>query len=249
LTSALLNPRVRIVLSDIEGTTTPLDFVHKVLFPYARARAATFLRQHRSSSDVGRELEVLREEHRSDVHRGLHPPPLCSDDPESELESEVSYIAWLMDQDQKSTPLKSLQGRIWEDGYRNGELHSQVFADVPPFLKQWREQQRHTCIFSSGSVLAQKLLFAHTTDGDLTPLISGYFDTTTGPKRDPGSYRKIATILETPPSAIVFISDITAELDAAAACGLETLLCLRPGNHPQPANAHPAIRSFGELLR
>jgi enolase-phosphatase E1 len=245
--TAALNPGVRVILSDIEGTTTPLDFVHQILFPYARAHVARFLKQNRSSSDVRHDLETLRQEHQTDIRQGLHPPPLYPDTPESELQSRVSYIDWLMDQDRKSTALKSLQGKIWEDGYRNGDLRSQVFADVPPFLKRWNNQKRRICIFSSGSVLAQKLLFAHTTDGDLTPLISAYFDTTTGPKVDPASYQKIAAILQQPPSAIVFLSDITAELDAAASAGFETLLCLRPGNHPQPASNHPVIRSFDEL--
>jgi enolase-phosphatase E1 len=247
LTAALLNPRVRVILCDVEGTTTPLDFVHKVLFPYARAHIALFLKQNNSVSDVHRDLEALREEHRADVTQGLHPPPLSPHTHPSELQSGVSYIIWLMDQDRKSTALKSLQGKIWEEGYRNGDLRSQVFADVPPFLKRWHDQKRRTGIFSSGSILAQKLLFAHTTDGDLTPLISAYFDTTTGPKRDPASYQKIAGILETSPSAIVFISDITAELDAAASSGFETLLCVRPGNHPQPSSAHAVICSFDEL--
>jgi enolase-phosphatase E1 len=247
LTAALLNPRVRVVLCDIEGTTTPIDFVHQVLFHYARAHVVQFLEQNRSSSGVRRDLEALRHERRADIRQGHHPPPLSPDTAQSELQSEVSYITWLMDEDGKSTALKSIQGKIWEEGYRQGELRSQVFADVPPFLKRWHAEERHTCIFSSGSVLAQKLLFAHTTDGDLTPLISAYFDTTTGPKRDPASYQKIADILERPPSAIIFISDITAELDAAAHSGLETILCLRPGNHPQPASNHPVIRSFDEL--
>ena len=125
-----------------------------------------------------------------------------------------------MDRDRKSTALKSLQGRIWEAGYVSGELRSHLYPDVRPALERCRAQGRKIAIFSSGSVLAQRLLFAHTPDGDLTPLIDGFFDTTTGPKREPESYGRIAAALSVPPAAVLFVSDVAAELDAARAAGL-----------------------------
>jgi enolase-phosphatase E1 len=232
------------ILLDIEGTTTPLDFVSQVLFPYARSHAQEFLARNAASPEVRRDLHALREEHLEDVHRGLDPPALRQDAP---TESLVAYVQWLIDRDRKSTPLKSLQGKIWEEGYQSGELRSLVFADVPPALKRWREQERGVSIFSSGSVLAQKLLFAHSTAGDLTVYLSSYFDTRVGSKTNPSSYEKIASALQGATREMVFISDVTSELDAAKAAGLQTLLCVRPGNRPQPLNTYKSIRSFAEI--
>jgi enolase-phosphatase E1 len=153
-----------------------------------------------------------------------------------------------MDQDRKSTPLKSLQGRIWKKGYRSGELLSQVFEDVPPAMERWHRQGKRVCIYSSGSVLAQKLLFGFTVAGDLTPLISAYFDTGVGAKMEAESYRRIASALQIPPEEILFISDVVTELDAAQAAGMQSRLSLRTGNRPQPENLFQAIHSFAELV-
>jgi enolase-phosphatase E1 len=237
-----LNPPISVVLLDIEGTTTPIDFVYKVLFPYARARAEEFLALHRS--ELTDDIEGLMRENAEDFARGLNPPVINTAD------QLGAYVRWLMDQDRKATPLKSLQGKIWQAGYIAGELHSQVFEDVPPAFKRWSEQEKNICIYSSGSVLAQKLLFANTEVGDLTPFISSYFDTNTGPKGEAESYRRIADALERRPSAMVFVSDVTAELEAARAAGLETILCMRPGNHPQSAASdYAVIRSFDEVFK
>ena len=235
---------VRSILLDIEGTTTPFDFVYEVLFPYAQAHVQRFLERYGGSPEVRRDLNALRQENLDDAQRGLDPPALTGD---QAGESLVAYVRWLIYRDRKSTPLKSLQGKIWEEGYRNGELRSRVFEDVPPALKRWHEQKRAVSVFSSGSVLAQTLLFRHTTAGDLTQYLSSYFDTTVGGKTDPGSYQKIAGELHSSMLEIVFISDVTNELDAAKAAGLQTLLCLRPGNRPQPANAYESIQSFAEV--
>jgi enolase-phosphatase E1 len=233
------------VLLDIEGTTTPIDFVFRVLFPYARSHSAGFLERHGSSPDVLEDLEGLLRENLEDVRKGFNPPTLSEPrDPGS----FVTYIEWLIDCDRKSTPLKSLQGKIWAEGYASGQLCSQVFDDVPPALKRWQEQNRTIAIFSSGSILAQKLLFTHTTAGDLTRFLSAYFDTTIGTKTDPASYGSISRILQHSTEEILLISDVARELDAAEAAGLQALLCDRPGNHPQPENAHKVIRSFEELF-
>jgi enolase-phosphatase E1 len=236
------------ILLDIEGTTTPLDFVYKALFRYTRSHVKQFLRQHFSSQEVFADISGLREEHGVDTRQGLNPPLLRHNTPEEELESVVEYIEWLMDRDRKSTSLKSLQGRIWEQGYKRGELRGQVFDDVPRALERWQKQKKKICIFSSGSVLAQKLLFAHTTAGDLTQHISHYFDTSTGGKTDTQTYQAIATVLQRSPREIAFLSDVTAELDAAKSAGIKTLLCVRPGNRPQPASTHLVIRTFDEVL-
>ena len=235
---------VRTILLDIEGTTTPLAFVHDTLFPYARSHVKGFLEQHWGSADVRADLTSLLRENLADVGAALNPPTLESDTPRSQLESTVAYIEWLMDRDRKSTALKSLQGKIWEEGYRGGGLLAPVFDDVLAAFRRWREQQRNIAIFSSGSMLAQQLLFSHTTAGDLTPFISVYFDTTTGAKTDALSYQTIASILERPTRDIVFISDVTAELDGASAAGFQVLLCERIGNRPQPPSPHRRISDF-----
>ena len=243
--SAILNATLCAILLDIEGTTTPIDFVYQTLFPYARSQATEFLARHRSSPDVLLDLDALYRQHAEDTRQGLNPPMLQNSEQPKSL---VPYVEWLIERDRKSTPLKSLQGKIWAEGYASGELHSQVFDDVPPAFKRWQQQKRTIGIFSSGSTLAQKLLFSHSVAGDLTGYLSAYFDSTIGTKTDPASYRKIASSLQRSPSEVVFISDVVRELDAAGTAGFRTLLCERPGNHPQPANTHNVIRTFDEVF-
>ncbi len=240
---------VQALLLDIEGTTTPLAFVTQTLFPYARRRFRDFLEHHLSSEEVSAELARLREENTEDRRRGLKPPLIEEGPPQARLDSLAAYVHWLMDQDRKSTPLKLLQGKIWEGGYQTGELRGEMFDDVLPALERWHRQNKAICIFSSGSVLAQQLLFKNTTSGDLTKFIARYFDTTSGAKTDRESYRRIAASLHLLPSQVVFISDVMAELDAAQSAGMQTVLCIRPGNRPQPGpSTHPVIRSFAEMF-
>jgi enolase-phosphatase E1 len=234
------------LLLDIEGTTTPIDFVYETLFPYARAHAGDYLTANPSSAQA--DIRTLLEENAEDSRQGLGPPLLEGPPAQVSVDSVVAYIHWLMDHDRKSTPLKSVQGKIWEEGYRRGDLRSQVFEDVPHAFKRWREQQRMILIYSSGSVLAQKLLFAHTEAGDLTPLINDFFDTNVGAKKDAESYRRIADALQLRRSEIIFVSDVAAELDAAEVAGLQTLLCMRPGNPQTAGGPHALIRSFDEII-
>jgi enolase-phosphatase E1 len=160
---------------------------------------------------------------------------------------EASAFLAEMDRDSKSTELKALQGRIWEDGYRSGELTGTVFEDVPRAFARWQSAGTPIAIFSSGSVLAQQWLFRRSSAGDLTPFIAQYFDTEVGPKRDPASYARIAATVALPPSSITFVSDVVAELDAARAAGMQTIMSLRPGNHPQPPHDHRVVHSFDEI--
>lgn len=229
--------RVRAILLDVEGTTTPIDFVTQVLFPYARAHLAAFLERHREDAEVRDDLARLRDEHAADVQANHEPPPWSDG---------VHYVRWLIDRDRKSTGLKSLQGRIWEEGYREGALAGQVYPDVPPAFERWRSQGKRIAIFSSGSVLAQRLLFGRTAAGDLTGFVAAHFDTSTGAKGDPESYRRIAAALGCAPADVLFVSDVAAELDAARTAGMSTALCVR-GNEPTPSNDHAVVRSFDEL--
>lgn len=223
---------------DIEGTTTPIAFVHQVLFPYARARVRNYLSEHADEPGVRADIALLKAEHAAESDRDV---PAWN--PEA-------YVYWLMDRDRKSTGLKSLQGRIWEAGYRTGELKGkgEVYSDVRPAFERWRTAGIPIAIFSSGSVRAQRNLFANTTAGDLSAFLSGYFDTTTGPKREAQSYRTISAALGQPPNAVLFVSDVVAELDAARAAGMRTALCVRTAEHADSSPTdHPRIRSFAEL--
>jgi enolase-phosphatase E1 len=229
---------------DIEGTTTPLAFVHQVLFPYARAHTRDFLRHHTDDPDIRGDVALLRSEYAAESTAAGLPPW----NPDRSLESAEAYVYWLMDRDRKSTALKALQGRIWEAGYRTGELagKGEVYPDVRPALERWSQSGKTIAIFSSGSVQAQRNLFANTTAGDLTHLLSGYFDTTTGPKGEATSYRTIAATLGIPAAAVLFVSDVTAELDAARTAGMRTALCVRDPDN-SPTSDHPRIRSLAEL--
>jgi enolase-phosphatase E1 len=236
------------ILLDIEGATTPIDFVYQILFPYARMHLKDFITRHKADEEVRSIIAELFVEYAKDKSAAL--PSLRSSDnlDENQVESIVTYSQWLMDQDRKSTPLKTLQGKIWEEGYRSGELKGQVFPDVPPNLRRWHEQGKIICVYSSGSVLAQKLLFAHTEHGDLTEFISDFYDTNIGHKTERSSYARIAGFLRKP-SEILFISDTVAELDAARAAGLQTRLSVRPGNRLQPGSSvHDTIHTFDEVL-
>ena len=162
--------------------------------------------------------------------------------------AEYDRLIALMDQDSKDPELKELQGHIWDDGYRTGELVGQVFDDVKPALERWSREGIDTGIFSSGSVLAQKLLFAHSNGGDLTPLLRWHFDTAVGKKTDAASYQRIAETMGRPPAAILFVSDMVAELDAARTAGMQTALSIRPGNARQADHGHPTVTSFDEIV-
>ena len=233
---------VRGILLDIEGTTTPIAFVHEVLFSYARAHVKEFLEKNATAEDVGADIALLRDEHAAE---GADAPSLTGD---SEIESIAAYVEWLIAVDRKSTGLKSLQGKIWRQGYLDGSLKAQVFADVAPAFERWRDRGLRISIFSSGSVLAQRLLFAHTEAGDLTPFIDSYFDTNVGKKGEAESYRRIAGVMGLPPQEILFISDVVAELDAANEAGMKAVLSIRSGNESQQnAERYSSIRTFDSI--
>jgi enolase-phosphatase E1 len=239
---------VRAILLDIEGTTTPISFVFDVLFPHARTHLRDHVTRHRDAAEYTRLFNQLREEQRADQSAARAVPRWIDDPPAARLDSLVRYLEWLMDRDRKSTPLKELQGKIWEEGYRRGELQAEIFPDVPAALERWTAQGLRAGIYSSGSVLAQQLLFRHTPAGDLTRFLAWYFDTTSGAKTDSDSYRRIASAMAIPSASILFISDVAQELDAARAVGMHTRLSIRPGNPSQPATyGHTTIRSFEEL--
>ncbi len=229
---------VRAVLTDIEGTTTPVSFVYDVLFPYAEQRLEEACARADSEPSIAAAVARLRAECEEEATTAKGLPAFGDGAP---------YARYLMGRDRKSTGLKALQGLIWEQGYRHGTLRAQIFDDVPGALDRWQKAGLRLRVYSSGSILAQKLLFAHTDHGDLTPFFEGYHDTTTGPKKEAGSYRAIAADYGLPENQVLFLSDVVAELDAAAAAGMQTALLRRPGNAPTEPGPHPAYRSYDEL--
>jgi enolase-phosphatase E1 len=216
-------PGYRGVLLDIEGTTTPISFVYEVLFPYALGRLEEACSRVAADPRIREAVTCLRKEYAAEEASGNTLPA---------FDGGAPYARFLMERDRKSTGLKMLQGVIWEEGYRIGSLQGVVFLDVVPSLQAWKAADIQVRIFSSGSVLAQKLLFGHTGQGDLTPLLTGFHDTQTGPKQEPESYRVIAREFGFPAPDILFLSDVFEELDAARSAGMKTGLVIRPGNKP-----------------
>ena len=206
------------IITDIEGTTTPIAFVHRVLFPYARERMASFVQSGH---------------------------PLLADVPEPKLET---LLGW-MDRDEKITALKTIQGLLWDEGYRTGALTAEVYDDVPPALRRWARAGLRLFVYSSGSVPAQKLLFGHTKAGDLTSLFQAYFDTRVGPKRAAASYAAIAKGIGLPVIEFLFLSDVEAELDAATASGLQTCQLVRAEDGTAASTRHATAADFAEVAQ
>ncbi|HEY3624886.1 MAG TPA: acireductone synthase [Terracidiphilus sp.] len=268
--------RPKLYLLDVEGTVAPLSLTSEVLFPYARTHFEAFLRQSIAEleqkgdavepRDIGEgtllwDLAMLRRENRDE--RDPEAPQILPDSvaelgstgdggslsmsPGMGIPRILAYIYWLMDRDRKSTALKSLQGKIWKAGFESGELKGTLFDDVPDALRRWSAEAR-VAIYSSGSVDAQKLFFRYSSAGDLTPLISAYFDTRTGPKMERASYAAIAAAMDVGPQEVLFFSDSVRELDAARAARCETELVVRAGNAPvEDRRGHHAVESFAGL--
>ncbi|MDD5320381.1 MAG: acireductone synthase [Methylococcales bacterium] len=221
---------IKAIVTDIEGTTSSLSFVKDVLFPYARANLADYVRRHADEPQV----KTLLEESCKEVGAELDTEQLIA-----------QLIHWL-DEDKKVTPLKSFQGLIWEAGYQKVDFKGHVYPDAVENLKAWKAKGLDLYIYSSGSVYAQKLLFANTEYGDLTSLFSGYFDTHIGGKKEQESYCKIAGQLGIPADQLLFLSDIKEELDAAKAAGFQTIWLTRDGA-PDSQAEHPQVISFNQI--
>ncbi len=221
---------IKAVLTDIEGTTSSLTFVKEVLFPYARERMKSFIESHGDEPKVAGLLEDVQAAIGREISR-------------DELVNQL--IRWI-DEDRKVTPLKALQGLIWEEGYRQDDFHGHIYEDAERNLRRWHEQGKQLYIFSSGSVYAQKLLFGHTDYGDLTPLFSGYFDTNVGAKKDPTAYTSIATSIGLAPSEVLFLSDVKDELDAARQVGMYTIWLVREATL-DPEAEHRQVASFDDI--
>ncbi|MCC6561700.1 MAG: acireductone synthase [Xanthomonadales bacterium] len=220
----------RILLTDIEGTTSAIDFVHRVLFPYSRERLPAFVHAHAAQPGVRAALDAVRAESGA------------ADDA-----AAVETLLHWIDIDRKATPLKTLQGLIWEAGYAAGDFSAHVYVDAFDRLRQWQREGVPLYVYSSGSVAAQKLFFAHSVFGDLLPWFAGHFDTHIGGKREAESYRRIAAAIGVPAGDILFLSDIEAELDAARGAGMATTQLLRPDTLPESHGRHASATSFREI--
>jgi len=222
---------IKAIVTDIEGTTSSLAFVKDILFPYARANLAAYVRLNAADPQVKTALEESCKEAGAEL----------------DTEQLITQLLQWIDEDKKVTPLKSLQGLLWEAGYQAGAFKGHIYPDAAAHLKAWKAKELDLYIYSSGSVHAQKLLFTHTEYGNLTPLFSGYFDTHIGGKKDQESYDKIAQQIDIPANQLLFLSDSKEELDAAKATGFKTLWLTRDST-PDPQAEHTQISSFDGVV-
>lgn len=221
---------IKAIVTDIEGTTSSIDFVQQVLFPYARRHMRAFLREQAGNDEVQRLLAEVEQVENRDLS----------------LSEAADVLERWIDEDRKLTPLKALQGMIWRRGYEAGELKGHVYPDTPAALRSWQADGLRLYVYSSGSVEAQKLIFGYTEHGDLTPLFSGYFDTRVGGKRESQSYRNILQQLGLPGEQVLFLSDIGEELDAAQAAGMKTCQLLRD-DRARAAPVHPQAATLADV--
>jgi len=225
-----MNKNIKAIVTDIEGTTSSIDFVHKELFPYASKQLPAFVREYQQETDVDSQLQAVRQ---------------LIGKPEAVVDELIeTLLQWIKD-DNKATPLKALQGLVWAHGYESGAFTGHVYGDVEPNLKKWAAQGVDLYVYSSGSVAAQKLLFGYSDAGDLTPLFKGYFDTRIGNKREPQAYANIVAQLEMPAQEILFLSDVVEELDAAAKAGMQTIQLVR--EQGMTTGRHDIVHDFDEI--
>ena len=224
---------IRAILTDIEGTTSSISFVKDVLFPYARKHLPAFVVTHADKPYVQHWL-----------HEAAKDAGLVS----ASQQEIIALLQHWIDEDRKATPLKALQGMIWEDGYRSGEYRAHMYPEVAHRLRDWKAGNVDLYVYSSGSVQAQKLFFGFSEAGDLTPLFTGYFDTEIGAKRDPAAYQRILSVIGRPGKEVLFLSDIVEELDAARAAGMRTTLLARAPASCPAGGVHPCVADFDAIV-
>ncbi len=230
--------KIAAVVTDIEGTTSSIGFVHDVLFPYALKHIGNFVREHSEERDVMRVLVRISENTGIALHK---------------LEDIIKLLQQWIREDSKDTELKALEGMVWEKGYKQGIFQAHVYEDVPAVLQRWQQQERNIYVYSSGSIKSQQLFFRFSECGDMRLLFSGYFDTTIGPKREVKSFINLAEAIALPPESIMFISDVKEELDAAAYAGFQTTWIMRPEESAldpvklAKTSTHSVVTSFDQI--
>jgi len=220
---------VKAILTDIEGTTSSIAFVFEVLFPYAKQHLPDYVRACAEQNPHAQLLQAVRDE---------------AQEPQADVERVIAILMDWMAGDVKATSLKTLQGLVWQQGYLSGEIKGHVYPDAVAALQQWQQQGYSLYVYSSGSVQAQKLIFGYSVAGDLTPLFSGYFDTTSGHKREPAAYARIAQTIGLPAEQILFLSDVVEELDAAQTSGMRTCGLARSQG---TLTGHTTVDSFARI--
>ncbi len=225
---------IRFILLDIEGTTTDIDFVHQVLFPYSTERLVQFVQNNAETCAVQDVLDQVKITVLDETRKAI-----------TDAEAVDTLMHWIQT-DRKHGALKTLQGMIWKTGFEQGDYQGHVYPEVPAALERWKQQGIGLGIYSSGSVQAQKLLFGHSVFGDLTPYFSHYFDTQVGGKKETQSYQNIAEALHISPAEILFLSDVPAELDAAQQAGFQTTQLLRTND--MQTGSHPTATDFSNLV-
>jgi enolase-phosphatase E1 len=242
---------VRGILLDIEGTTSSVSFVYDVMFPYVRKHLTFEVLTNWDEPDYIAAYEAIaRDAGHESLAAWLSTLRLSRNNPLKAADVVCREVIRQMDADLKATGLKQLQGLILKAGFESGALLAHVYDDVPPALEAWNAAGKDVRVYSSGSVQAQKLFFGHTIAGNLLSHFRGHYDTTTGPKKEADSYRKIAADFDMQPDEVLFLSDIVAELDAARVAGLQTALVVRPGNPASQTSTgepHAQIASFAQL--
>ncbi|XP_018095980.1 enolase-phosphatase E1 isoform X2 [Xenopus laevis] len=244
---------VTTILLDIEGTTTPITFVKDVLFPYIKENIKKYLLEHWQEKECQEDITQLQKQAEKDSHiDGFVPIPSAISDNETEnmIQAVVDNVYWQMSLDRKTTALKQLQGHMWRSAYITGQLKGEVYEDVVPSIRQWRELGFKLYIYSSGSVEAQKLLFGYSIEGNLLKLLDGHFDTTVGHKVESKSYRNIADSIRCSPENILFLTDVVKEAFAAEKAGLHVAVVMRPGNDAltdEDKSSYCCITSFHQI--
>jgi enolase-phosphatase E1 len=222
---------IKAVVTDIEGTTSSISFVHDVLFPYASRKLADFVHAHQDEVEVRQLLLETRNE---------------AGEPDADIDRTIEILLQWIQQDRKATPLKALQGLIWEQGFNNGDFTGHVYEDAARNLQAWHQSGIELYVYSSGSVHAQQLLFGHSDAGNLLHLFKGYFDTNVGHKREVASYQAIAESIGLPAEQILFLSDIVEELDAARDAGMQTIQLVRDDN--VITGSHVIAHDFDQIV-
>ncbi|XP_005388301.1 PREDICTED: enolase-phosphatase E1 [Chinchilla lanigera] len=246
---------VTAILLDIEGTTTPIAFVKDILFPYIKENVQEYLQTHWEEEECRQDVSLLRKQAEEDAHLdGAVPIPTASgegaDDLQQTIQAVVDNVRWQMSLDRKTTALKQLQGHMWRAAFTAGHVKGEFFEDVVPAVRRWKAAGMKVYIYSSGSVEAQKLLFGHSTEGNVLELFDGHFDTKIGHKVESESYRKIADSIGCSPSNILFLTDVTLEASAAEEADVHVAVVVRPGNAgltDDEKTYYRLITSFSEL--
>lgn len=224
---------MKYILMDVEGTTTSISFVHDVLFPYSAERLKSYVETHLNDPNIQEVLLKTQNTVREEEDLNLNRDALID-----------KLLEWIRI-DRKHNALKKLQGLIWHEGYSKGEIKGHVYDEVPSVLKSWKDAGLELGIYSSGSVEAQRSLFGHSLFGDLNSYFSHNFDTAVGGKRESQSYKNILEVLKQLPEDVLFLSDITEELDAAQAAGMQAIQLVR--SEPVANSKHKQVKTFSEI--